>query len=165
LCHVIFSVHLDFSPRTKLWKHIYFLYLLICCIGTSGHLMRYSYTVALQFIIGLCATKSCISGKHSKPIIHSIQPSADQQLFRSCSLLLLPQSQGYCTTDCWLGKDKNSETQVWCLLNAYCFCTVIKSLSCKCNHHNLKTTCIVKPRVSPVHSGPWVRPTILQLMS
>ena len=39
-------------------------------------------------------------------------------------------------------KDQNSKFKVWFLLNAYCFCTVVKSKSCQLNHGKSGTICI-----------------------
>lgn len=35
------------------------------------------------------------------------------------------------------GKDQYSKSEVWILLNAYHFCTIVKSYNHKSNHHQL----------------------------
>lgn len=49
----------------------------------------------------------------------------------SCNSPLCPDFPGS------LGKEQNSECEVWFLLNAYHFCTILKSKSLKLNHPKL----------------------------
>ena len=40
-----------------------------------------------------------------------------------------------------MGKDQNSKSEVWFLLNVYCFHTILKLKNLKSNDHKLGTVC------------------------
>lgn len=42
------------------------------------------------------------------------------------------------------GNNPYSKTEVWCLLNVYCFCAIIKQKNGKLNHYNSGTVCVLE---------------------
>ena len=53
-----------------------------------------------------------------------------------------PASQGSIIQYHWLAKGSKLEFEVQLLLNACCFCTIIRSENCESNHHKLGTICV-----------------------